>query len=73
MNRKIRVMIRLGESWSTVGAASLEDDDLTGARMLRLDLVAMSPQLYVPVAGIVGLDDAAEELCRDEAVQVGHA
>lgn len=70
-----KVLIKLGENWSTIGCASIEQDDATGAPLLHLRLSAMAQDLYVSLS-----DTPAQtpDLDEDEprmicAPLVGHA
>ena len=58
MHEPMKVMIRLDQQWSSVGTACIDVDDPTGVTMLRLDLRAMSPQLYLPLKDILALEEA---------------
>ena len=51
----VRVMIRLATDgqWSAVGQAVVEMDPDTGMTLLRLDLSAMAPRLYLPLADLL--------------------
>lgn len=47
-----RVLIRMHGRFSHVGDARLEVDEETGMRLLRADLSAMAPSIYIPLADI---------------------
>lgn len=76
MSATTRVLIRLGRQWSPVGTAAIEEDEETGVRMLRLDMTAMAPQVYVPMKDIAVADedltDEDEETPMTTEI-IGHA
>ena len=69
-----RVLIRFGSQWSPVGHARVIHDERSGMRMLRLDLSATAPTLYVSLQDLRVLVDL--HFAPLEAVHeapVGHA
>ena len=68
------VLIKLGAQWSQVGHVRVVQDEDSGMRMLRLDLSATAPTLYIPLQGMEAM--TAADLAPLEAVHeisVGHA
>lgn len=69
LSTSIRVLIRLGQQWSAVGAATVERDADSGAYLLRLDLTAMAARVYVPLRDLAAARlelRAAEEEGQEE-------
>ena len=68
----VRVMIRLAhnQQWSPVGQVAVEVDPESGMTLLRLDLCAMAPRLYLPLADLLALSapQAVLALVPDNAV-----
>ena len=74
-----RVLIRLGNEWSPVGHARIVHDRGSGMRLLRLDLSATAPTLYLSLQDIQVLFDphfSPQEIAITDAIHdppVGHA
>jgi hypothetical protein len=72
---RTHVLIRLDGEWSRVGHAGIETDDATGMRLLRIELSATAPVLYISLSDIPILESSlpvtAEHLSADGLI--GHA
>ena len=68
------VLIRLNREWSPVGHARIVRDECSGMRMLRLDLSATAPTLYLALdeVGLL-LDTLVAPLEGMPGIAVGQA